>query len=226
MGSENTTTFDEISKAIEKMPLYNFLGSSDTIYWRLHGLKEEHAWDYTKEELMHYITLLNAFIEKKIASKCPLNKRRPIRFIYIYFLNDADANATKNAFSFLQLWRKTNISSKYAWENVKAKEEALLRLENERSYESIIKEGCNVGTIKSITSFLKKGKSPSNIPAVNLIANQSKISQQPNSTSALGAQKNQIKEKSEQQQPHPQHIQKEQKGATLISSQYDGKNCI
>jgi hypothetical protein len=69
------------------------VATSDWVYVRLHGKKDEHVWDYSAQELQPYAD--------KIA-----HLRSQGRTCFVYFLNDADARAPANATSFFRMVRR------------------------------------------------------------------------------------------------------------------------
>jgi uncharacterized protein YecE (DUF72 family) len=67
--------------------------TSDWVYVRLHGKKEEHVWDYTSDELQPYAEKITEL-------------RAQGQTCFVYFLNDADARAPANATAFFRMVRK------------------------------------------------------------------------------------------------------------------------
>jgi uncharacterized protein YecE (DUF72 family) len=67
--------------------------TSDWVYVRLHGKKDEHVWDYSSEELQPYVERIAELRAQGYAC-------------FVYFLNDADARAPANATSFFRTSRK------------------------------------------------------------------------------------------------------------------------
>lgn len=78
--------------------------SSHFVYLRLHGLKEEHAWDYTREELDEYVRNIKKWREGEGESGVAGGREEEEegeftggRDVYVYFLNDAEGRAPENA---------------------------------------------------------------------------------------------------------------------------------
>ena len=70
------------------------VATSDWVYVRLHGKKDEHVWDYSSEELQPYAARVAAL-------------RTQGHACFIFFLNDADARAAANATAFFKIVRRT-----------------------------------------------------------------------------------------------------------------------
>ena len=93
------------------------LTSSSFVYLRLHGLKEEHAWDYSKEELAPYVEKVKRWRERGREGREESSaggeggkeggkeggREGPGeggRDVYVFFLNDAEGKAPENALVF------------------------------------------------------------------------------------------------------------------------------
>jgi hypothetical protein len=67
--------------------------TSDWVYARLHGKKDEHVWDYSAEELQPYADKIAELRAQGLSC-------------FVYFLNDADARAPANATAFFRMVRR------------------------------------------------------------------------------------------------------------------------
>jgi uncharacterized protein YecE (DUF72 family) len=69
------------------------VATSDWVYLRLHGKKDEHVWDYSSDELQPYVARITELRAR--GQDC-----------FVYFLNDADARAPANATAFFRAGRQ------------------------------------------------------------------------------------------------------------------------